>query len=147
MKQIYTVTLSIVSAIAVLLAVSVPAKGQVDTGAVSGTVTDQSGGVIPGALVTLTSEGTLLTRSTTTGNDGTYTFVPIGVDTYTVTAEKTGFKKESHLHIRVDVQEHVMVNFLLTPGEVTQKVDVTAPPPLAANPECLDWPDGQFPAN
>jgi len=42
MKHKYTVPLSIVSAIAILLAVSVPAKGQVDTGAISGTVTDQS---------------------------------------------------------------------------------------------------------
>ena len=127
MKQTYAVAVSIVGAIAVLIAVSIPAKAQVDTGAVSGTVTDQSGAVVPGALVTLTSEGTLLTRTTTTGSDGTYTFVPIGVDTYTVTAEKPGFKKEDRLHIHVDVQEHATVNFLLTPGEVTQRVEVTAP--------------------
>lgn len=43
---------------------------QVDFGSIQGTIKDQSGGVIPGAKVSLRNEGTSLTATTTTGPDG-----------------------------------------------------------------------------
>src|SRR5205814_6167657 len=49
---------------------------QVDTGAISGTVKDASGGVIPGAKVTIINEDTGLSISTTSGSAGEYVFSP-----------------------------------------------------------------------
>src|SRR5689334_5650616 len=57
---------------------------QVDTGAILGTVKDQSGAVVPGAKVSLTNEGTTFSVSTRTGVDGSYTFTPVKIGTYRV---------------------------------------------------------------
>ena len=56
-----------------------------------GTVTDQSGGVVPGAKVTLTNTGTGVAHSTTTGSDGSYLFDFVPVGTYKLTVDKPGF--------------------------------------------------------
>src|SRR5213594_4741503 len=98
---------------------------QVDTGAILGTVKDQSGAVVPGAKVTLTNEGTSFSISTTTGPDGGYTFTPVKIATYTINAEFQGFQKASHPHVTVNVQQQVVVDFTLQPGQVTQTVEVT----------------------
>ena len=79
---------------AMLFLVPQPTFAQVDTGAILGTLKDQSGAVVPGAKVTLTNEGTSLSISTTTGPDGGYTFTPVKIATYTVDAEFQGFQKE-----------------------------------------------------
>src|ERR687891_466806 len=70
-----------------------PARAQVDTGTILGTVKDQSGAVLPGATVTITHEGQALTLSTVTREDGTYTFTPIRTGAYAVDVEFEGFKK------------------------------------------------------
>src|SRR5437667_494315 len=107
-----------------------PTFAQVDTGAILGTVKDPSGAVVPGAKVTLTNEGTSFSISTTTGPDGGYTFTPVKIATYTVDAEFQGFQKASHPHVTVNVQQQVVVDFTLQPGQVTQTVEVTAEVPL-----------------
>jgi hypothetical protein len=118
---------------AVALALVLGATGlyaQVDTGTILGTVKDQSGAVVPGARVTITNEGTGFTISKTTAVDGSYLFTPIKIGLYTVTTEYQGFRTEERLHITVDIQQQVLVNFSLSPGMVTQKIEVTTPPPL-----------------
>src|SRR5436305_9854764 len=113
-----------------LLTAVIDLHAQVDTGAILGTVKDQSGAVVPGAKVTLTNEGTSLSISTTTGPDGGYTFTPVKIATYTVDAEFQGFQKASHPHVTVNVQQQVVVDFTLQPGQVTQTVEVTGEVPL-----------------
>ncbi len=103
---------------------------QVDTGTILGTVKDQSGAVIPNAKVTLTNEGTTLSIVTTTGGDGTYVFTPIRIGTYTVAAEAQGFQKVTRPHITVNVQQQLVVDFEMVPGQIVQTVEVTAAPPL-----------------
>lgn len=103
---------------------------QVDTGALQGTVQDQSGAVIPGARVTLTNQGTSFSLVTVTSGSGTYTFTPIKIGTYTVAVEMQGFRKATHTDITVNVQQQVTVDITLIPGQVTQTVEVTAAPPI-----------------
>src|SRR5688500_8284686 len=62
---------------ALLALIAVPAAAQVDTGAIRGTVRDQSGGVLPGATVTVTHEGQGFKLTGVTREDGTYIFTPI----------------------------------------------------------------------
>jgi carboxypeptidase family protein/TonB-dependent receptor-like protein len=112
-----------------LLLVSV-SYAQVDTGAIGGTVMDESGSVVPGAKVTLTNEGTDFSTSTVTASDGIYTFSPVKIGVYTVAVEVTGFQRTTRLHVQVDIQQHVVVDFTLRPGTVTQTIEVHAPPPL-----------------
>ncbi len=111
------------------LALPLPLGAQVDTGAILGTVRDPSGAVIPQATVTLRDEETGLVLTTTTDSSGNYTFTPVKIGTYTVEAQFRGFQKVARSHVTVHVQQQVMVNFVLPPGQITQTVQVTSTPP------------------
>ena len=103
--------------------------GQVDTGAILGNVKDPSAAVIPGARVILTNQGTGLTLSIVTGGDGSYVFRPIKIGAYTLEAQFKGFQTVQHRDVTVEVQQQVVVNFTLQPGQITQSIEVTAAPP------------------
>jgi len=111
------------------LATGARIMAQVDSGAVRGTVTDSTGAVIPGTKVTLLNLDTGLIASAITAKDGQYTFSPVKIGSYKVTAEKTGFR-EDEVRITVAVQQQVRADFSLVPGSVTQRVEVTDMAPL-----------------
>ena len=115
-------------AIALLLAA--PASAQVDTGTILGTVKDESGGVLPGATVTITHEGQAFTLSAVTRADGTYIFTPIRTGAYAIEVEFPGFKKGVRRGITVAIQEQAVVDFTLQAGGVAEEVVVTAESPL-----------------
>jgi hypothetical protein len=104
-------------------------QAQVDTGSITGTVTDASGAVVGGAKVTLTNEGTGTSLSSNTGADGIYEFSPVRIGSYTVDVSATGFKKALQSHIAVDVSARVLLNFKLEAGAVSETVEVTTTPP------------------
>ena len=74
-------------ALALLLALAAPVAAQ--TASVSGTITDQSGGAVPGATVTLTGPGG--TASTTSGPRGEYSFANLANGTYRIAVTLSGF--------------------------------------------------------
>jgi len=69
-----------------------PLRAQVDTGSITGTVTDSSGAVVSGAKVTITNEGTGTSLSTTTGGEGIYNFSPVRIGSYKLDVSAEGFK-------------------------------------------------------
>ena len=105
-------------------------QAQVDTGSITGIVTDSSGAVVSGAKVTLTNEGTAASLSTTTGSDGLYRFSPVRIGNYKIDVVAQGFKTASEIHVGVDVSSNVTRNFKLQPGNVTETVEVTSQAPL-----------------
>src|SRR5579859_2939443 len=108
----------------------IPLQAQVDTGSITGTVTDPSGAVVSGAKVTLTNEGTAASLTTTTGSDGLYRFSPVRIGNYKIDVAAGGFKTASETHIAVDVSSNVTRNFKLQPGNVSETVEVTSQAPL-----------------
>ncbi|MGH9372400.1 MAG: carboxypeptidase-like regulatory domain-containing protein, partial [Vicinamibacterales bacterium] len=119
-----------VFAFAILVLLAAPVSGQVDTGTILGTVKDQSGGVLPGATVTITHEGQALTLTTVTREDGTYIFTPIRTGAYAIEVEFQGFKKAVRRGIGVSIQQQAVVDFSLEPGGLTEELVVTADAPL-----------------
>ena len=117
-----------VSAVSLLTCASL--RAQVDTGSITGTIKDQSGAVIPGAKVSLKNEGTSLVVTATAGPDGGYTFSPVKIGSYEVSAEATGFSRAVQSHITLSIDQHLVVDLSLRPGVVTQTVEVTAAPPV-----------------
>jgi hypothetical protein len=103
---------------------------QVDTGAILGTVTDPNGGVIPGAQVTITQEGTGISSSTQTRADGTYIFSPVRIGAYTIEVKYTGFKTERRSGVSVNIQQQAVVDITLSPGAITESVTVEAAAPV-----------------
>ena len=79
---------------------AVGARAQ-NTADVVGTVTDASGGVLPGATVTLTNTETNISQSTQTSSGGEYVFTLLQVGSYTVKVEAKGFKTYSDDHLSV----------------------------------------------
>jgi Carboxypeptidase regulatory-like domain/TonB dependent receptor len=113
-----------------LLCLILPVVAQVDTGTILGTVRDSSGAVVPGAKVTILNEGTSFTQTTTTSGSGNYVFTPLRIGTYSVEVEQPGFKKERKAGQQLNIQQQLVVDFLLEPGEVTATVDVTGEAPI-----------------
>ncbi|HVN19001.1 MAG TPA: TonB-dependent receptor [Dongiaceae bacterium] len=107
-----------------------PLRAQVDTGSITGTVSDASGAVVSGAKVTLTNEGTGASLSVNSSSDGTYTFSPVRIGTYKIEASAQGFKTVSQPHLVVNVDANVLVNLKLPTGSVTETVEVTTAVPV-----------------
>lgn len=103
---------------------------QVDAGAILGTIKDAGDAVIPGVKVTLTNEDTGLVQVITSAGAGEYIFAPVRIGTYSVAAEFQGFQRVAHAHVTVNVQQRVVVDFVLPPGEMTQTVSVTGEAPM-----------------
>src|SRR5512139_2827629 len=76
-----------------LLALTAPwAAAQTSMGAVNGTVTDATGGLVPGATVTLVSETTNVRSVRQTNQNGHFVFVNVRPGTYTLTIEMPAMK-------------------------------------------------------
>src|SRR5690349_24841626 len=65
---------------------------QTATGQTNGTVTDQSGAIVPGASVTLSNQATGIERRAVSNNSGFFIFTNAQPGSYTPKAEKAGFK-------------------------------------------------------
>ena len=99
-------------------------------GTIAGTVLDASGAAIPGASVTLTNTGTGNKRSMASEAGGGYTFVNILPGTYTIEAEKTGFKHFKRDGVLIEVGDALRIDLAMEVGAVTQTIEVTAQTPL-----------------
>jgi hypothetical protein len=91
-----------------------------------GTVTDQSGGVVVGAKVTLTNTGTGVARNTTTGSDGSYLFDLVGVGTYKLAVDKPGFSNFLQDGIVLELNQNGRQDVALKVGQENQTVEVTS---------------------
>ncbi len=91
---------------------------------VTGTVVDQSGGIVPEATVTLTNEGTQVSLNTQTDSTGTYVFDSVQVGLYTVTVEKQGFKKFVTTTNQVNVNQPATIDVALEAGGLNEVVTV-----------------------
>ena len=114
----------------VFLCLAVTLHAQVDTGTILGTVRDASGAVVPDAKVSIFNEGTSFTQTTTTSASGNYVFTPLRIGVYSVAVEQPGFKKERKTGQQLNIQQQLVVDFVLEPGEVTTTVDVTGQAPI-----------------
>jgi hypothetical protein len=104
--------------------------GQVDRGSIAGITTDSSGALVPGATITATEIQTGQSVKVTTNNSGSYEVNLLHIGTYTVTAEKLGFRRTVQANVEVTVNQVVRVDLVLQVGALTQIVEVNAAPPL-----------------
>jgi len=74
-----------------VLAAGGTAWSQTVQGVITGTITDPTGAVVPGATVTITNVGTNISQSTTTGSDGSYRFALVPPGTYTLEVKAANF--------------------------------------------------------
>jgi hypothetical protein len=111
----------------VLLGQSMFAQGT--QGRILGTITDQTGGVVAGATVTVTDVQRGIPRSLTTDQSGEYVATSLLPGTYTVRAEAKGFKTVERANLLLEVNKDIRVDLTLQPGEQTQTVIVNEAAP------------------
>jgi hypothetical protein len=107
-----------------------PAAAQDFRGAVSGTITDSTGGVLPGVTVTVTNTATGLSQNVVTDSKGFYEVLYLNAGVYAVTAELSGFKKSAQAGAEVRVGEVLRVDLSMATGAIEETVFVTASSPL-----------------
>jgi Carboxypeptidase regulatory-like domain len=100
------------------------------SGSFSGTITDPSGGVIPGVSVSITNVGTGVSRTSTTNSSGFYQFLTVQPGTYDIRASFRGFSTVVRRNQVLLVNQPASVNITLHPGAVTQTVTVAGQVPL-----------------
>jgi hypothetical protein len=102
------------------------AMAQSGTSAVTGSVTDPQGQVVPGASVTLVSVGMGTRRSVVTDDRGVYSFNSVQPGAYTIEVEAAGFKKAVTTEIQALVDKTTDIPIGLEVGEVSVVVTVDA---------------------
>jgi hypothetical protein len=103
--------------------------GQVDEGAIAGTVQDPTGAVVPNAKVVLLNTDQGLSLEATTSSSGEYSFSPVRIGNYQLTVTAPGFSTTTQSHLTVAVSQHLEVNVQLKTGSATETVEVTTAPP------------------
>jgi hypothetical protein len=116
----------------IVLALASPAlaQSQAANGSIEGTITDTSGGVLPGVTVTVTNVDTGTERSVVTSEKGLYRAPLLPLGTYRVVAELPGFKKFEQGGITLSVGQTATVNATMSVGAVSETIIVQAQSPL-----------------
>ncbi len=104
-------------------------------GTISGTITDNSGAVVPGAKITATNKATGQTSTATTSATGYYVVTNLPAGTYDVSAEAAGFQKCTNTGVILDPAATVALTCTMQVGQVTQTIEVTAAPALVSTAE------------
>src|SRR5579862_1128155 len=117
--------LRLLGGIFAVLLLCLPAYSQGSFGRILGTVTDQSGGVVSGATVTVIDTERGISRTLTTDDAGAYNAPNLTAGNYTVRVEAKGFKRIERQAITIEVGHEVRVDLTVQPGEQNQTVTVT----------------------
>jgi len=108
---------------------ALPAAAFAQEAAITGTVTDSTGAVLPGVTVTATNSATGNTFVGVTDDRGNYR-VPVRVGTYQITAELQGFATAARNDVQLLVGQNATLSFQLAPSTVQETVTVTGEAPL-----------------
>lgn len=100
------------------------------TGAIRGTILDQTGAAVPDAAIVLTNLGTNESRKVTSGTSGDFTLPMIPVGQYTIRVEKTGFRSYVQTPVTITINAQVTLTVQLEVGSTHQQVTVTGQAPL-----------------
>ena len=107
-----------------------PALAQQDQGNITGTVTDSTGAVIPGAAITARETNTNVTLTSSTNESGVYVVGPLKIGTYEVSVETDGFKKSVRAGVEIHGGDRLGLNFQLEIGDLVEVVTVEGTTPV-----------------
>ncbi|MEK7407981.1 MAG: TonB-dependent receptor [Acidobacteriota bacterium] len=116
----------IVCAGLVLALAGAPLNAQFVRGTILGTVTDETGAVIPGARVTLKNLGTNEVKEAASDEVGNYIFPALLPGTYSIEVSRGGFKTQVVSNVKLEVNQTARVDIRLAVGEVVERVEATA---------------------
>src|SRR6201996_5634756 len=101
-------------------------RAQTTSGLITGTITDSSGAVMPGAQVQLTNQATGVQRNAVTDSSGYYSVPELQPGVYDVSVSKEGFARETQANVPLEVNQSETLNFKMSISSTTQTVEVNA---------------------
>ena len=105
------------------------ARAQAVGAALSGLITDERGGAVPGATVSIKNLGTGVVREVSSNGDGFYSAPNLLPGTYEVRVGAQGFQTSVQKDVRLTVGAQQALNVSLQVGQLNQTVEVSATPP------------------
>jgi len=113
-----------------LLAMAAPTFAQEFRGRINGTVTDNTGAVLPGVTVTATSPALIQPQVQVTGGDGSYRFLALPPGVYAIDFELTGFNTVKRADVRVIINQTLSVDMQMQVATLQETVTVTGASPI-----------------
>jgi hypothetical protein len=113
-----------------ILGAAIAAQAQDTRGTLLGRVTDTSGAVIPNVEIKAIHSETATTATGKTNESGNYVIPYLQPGVYRIQAEFTGFKRYTRDNVQIRVNDSVTLEIALSPGDVSEVVEVTAATPL-----------------
>jgi hypothetical protein len=126
LKKLPWVVVLLLAVFAPVVALEAQVGGQ---GAISGTVADSSGAVVPNAQITVVNTATGVQTVRNASSSGVYSVSPLLPGTYTVTVTYTGFQTFKQENVVVDALQNVGLNITLQAGSQSETITVSAAPP------------------
>ena len=111
--------------VALTIFISVAAFAQSDVGTIVGFVKDQSGAVVPKAIVTVRNEATGELHTVSSDDQGHYTAPSLPPAYYSMTAEAKGFERYTSTHNKLESNSTISIDADLAVGAATQTIEVT----------------------
>ncbi|MFN2577672.1 MAG: TonB-dependent receptor domain-containing protein [Pyrinomonadaceae bacterium] len=102
------------------------AVAQEQSGTIKGTVVDQQGAIVAGATVTANGLEKGILRTATTDSEGGFSLPKLPLGNYTLTIEKSGFKKKAVTDVNLKLGDNTLGNLSLEAGAPNETVTVTA---------------------
>src|SRR5687768_5548022 len=122
--------LTAILAALLLAAWTAPALAQVQTGDITGKVTDNTGAILPGVTVTLTGATLIQPQTATTSETGTYNFPRLPIGAYSVKFELPGFKTVVRENVRLTLGFTAQIDQQLEISTVQETVTVSGESPV-----------------
>ena len=116
--------------VVLLFLIAATAFTQTASTQILGLVTDASGAVVPGAVITSKRVETSDVRTATSNETGNYIFPLVDSGSYEVTCVAPGFKTEVRRNIPLELNQKARIDFQLQVGQQTERVEVSASTPL-----------------
>jgi hypothetical protein len=120
----------VLAVLSVVISFCSPALPQGNTGRILGVVTDQSGGYVANAAVTVTDVNRGTTRNLVTDDTGSYVAISLLPGTYRVHVEAKGFKTFDRQNLLLETGKDLSVDVVLQTGAATEVITVTEEAPL-----------------
>ncbi len=105
---------------------SAPVFAQIESGTINGTVTDPSGGAVPGAKVSIIDVGTNVAQTSTTTDRGSFHFATLRPSHYRISVSATGYKESVLKDVELHTQDSLSENIVLEVGAASDTVSVNA---------------------
>ena len=126
MRKAVTASLAVLA----LVASATAGSAQVQTGEIVGRATDNSGAVLPGVTVTISSPALIQPQTAVTTETGSYRFTRIPIGAYTVRFELPGFKTRVYEGIQITIGFTAEINAVMEISAVEETITVSGESPV-----------------